>query len=172
MDKADPPETKPALPREAARPDRLRPVSPEALAQILSAHRLYLETGRQQGRRGDLSAADLAGCDLSGKALRRIKLDHARLRNANLANANLQRANLIGADLRGACLTGADLEGARLSGANLDAAELDAATLVGADLEFALMTKAQPSRGPPGSRRSQGGAAWWRVPGRRIIATG
>jgi uncharacterized protein YjbI with pentapeptide repeats len=80
MEKADPPETKPALPREASRPGRLRAVSPEALAQILSAHRIYLETGREQGTRADLSAAELEGCDLSGKALRRIKLDHALLR--------------------------------------------------------------------------------------------
>ena len=102
MEKADLSKTKPALPGEASRPDRPRAVSLEALEQILSAHRIYLETSREQGTRADLSAADLTGCDLSGKALRRIKLDHALLRNANLAYANLQKANLIGADLGGA----------------------------------------------------------------------
>ena len=35
MEKADLSKTKPALPREASRPDRLRAVSLEALAQIL-----------------------------------------------------------------------------------------------------------------------------------------
>jgi hypothetical protein len=49
MEKGDSPETKPALPREVSRPDRLRAVSPEALAQILSAHRIYLETGPGAG---------------------------------------------------------------------------------------------------------------------------
>src|ERR1700704_4532498 len=107
MEKADPPERKPALSREASRQDRLRAVSLEALARILSAHRIYLETGRAQGMRADLSAADLTGCDLSGKALRRIKLNHALLRNANLAYANLQRENLTGDDWGGACLPGA-----------------------------------------------------------------
>jgi hypothetical protein len=108
--------------RETSRSTLLRTVSPEELAQILSAHFLYLETGRKRGKRGNLSATDLAGHDFSGGNLRRIKLDHALLRSAMLARANLQRANLIGADLEGAYLTGANLEGARLSGANLQGA--------------------------------------------------
>ena len=109
--------------RDTSRPTLLRAVSLEELAQILSAHFLYLETARKRGKRGNLSATDLAGHDFSGENLRRIKLDHALLRNAKLAGANLQRANLIGADLEGAYLTGANLEGARLSGANLKGAE-------------------------------------------------
>jgi len=50
MEKADPPETKLALPREASRPDRLHAVSLEALAQILSGNRIYLKTSRSRGR--------------------------------------------------------------------------------------------------------------------------
>ena len=63
MEKADPSETKSALPRDASRPDRLHAVSLEALAQILSGNRIYLETSRQQGTRADLSAADLSLAD-------------------------------------------------------------------------------------------------------------
>src|SRR5258706_3031603 len=127
---------------EAVRPARLQAVLPAELARILAAHRLYLETNRKHGTRGNLSAADLRGCDLSGQTLRRIRLDRALLWNVNLANADLQRANMIGADLRGACLTSAKLEDARISGANLEAATLEAAVLIGADLEFATMPKA------------------------------
>src|SRR5262249_24440800 len=127
MAKVLPSEVNHAAHHEAARPARLRAVSRDELAHILTAHRLYLETERKQGKRGDLGAADLTGFDPSGEALRRIRLDHAILRNVSLARADLQRANLIGADLRGACLTGTDLGAARMSGANLEAANLDGA---------------------------------------------
>ena len=127
---------------KAARSTRLHAVSPEELARILAAHRLYIQSGRKRGTRANLSAAELAGHDLSGMLLRRIKLDHALLRNANLAAADLQQANLIGADLRGARLAGADLGAARISGANLQAADIEEAVLVGADLEFAMMARA------------------------------
>ena len=113
MAKADPSDATQASHREAARPTRLRRVSREELAQILTVHRRYLETNRRQGKRGNLAATDLAGHDFSDAVLRRLKLDHALLRGANLARADLQRANLAGADLQGACLTGADLGGAR-----------------------------------------------------------
>jgi len=124
MAKADPSEGSLGSHRAASRPARLHAVSLEELEQILTAHRLYLETNRKQGTRANLSATDLTGRDFSGKVLRRIKLDHTLLRNVNFAHANLQRANLIGADLRGACLTGTDLGDARMSGANLEAAVL------------------------------------------------
>ena len=141
MVKADHSDASHASHRETWQPARPRKVSPEELAQILSAHRLYLETNRREGRRGNLSATDLAGYDLAGGVLRRIKLDHALLRGANLARADLQQANLVGADLEGACLTGADLGRARLSGTNLEGAKLEGALLVTADLEFAVMTR-------------------------------
>ena len=47
--------------RDTSRPTLLRTVSPEELAQILSAHFLYLKTVRKRGKRGNLSATDLAG---------------------------------------------------------------------------------------------------------------
>ena len=50
MEKADLSKTKPALPGEASRPDRLRAVSLKALELILSAHRIYLERAGSKGR--------------------------------------------------------------------------------------------------------------------------
>jgi hypothetical protein len=85
----------PAPDREAAPPVGLRAVSPDEFAHTLAAHRLYLETNRKQGMRGDLSATNLTGHNFSNAVLRRIKLDHALLRNVDFTRANLERANLI-----------------------------------------------------------------------------
>ena len=133
MAKRGPPDATQAPRREAAPPTRLRRVSREELAQILTVHRLYLETNRRQGKRGNLAATDLAGHDFSDAVLRRMKLDHALLRSANLAGADLRQANLVGSDLEHACLTRADLGGARISGANLEGAQLEGAVLIAAD---------------------------------------
>lgn len=75
--------------------------SSNELAQILTAHCLYVDTNRQQGARANLSMAELYGQDFSSTMLRRAKLDHAILRSVNLVQADLQQANLIGADLTG-----------------------------------------------------------------------
>ena len=59
MTKADPSDATQASRREAAQPTRLRRVSREELAQILTVHRQYLETNRRQGKRGNLAALAL-----------------------------------------------------------------------------------------------------------------
>lgn len=57
----------------------LKTYTPAELAEILTQHRLWRETGGDQGARADLTDANLAG--------------------ANLTDANLARANLDGATL-------------------------------------------------------------------------
>ena len=74
MAKADPSDATQASYRKAAQPTRLRRVSREELAQILTVHRLYLETNRGQGKRGNLAATDLAGHDFSDAILGRPPL--------------------------------------------------------------------------------------------------
>src|SRR5258708_22456339 len=76
MVKASPSDADHAWRRDTSRLTLLRTVSLEELAQILSAHFLYLETARKRGKRGNLSTTDLAGHDFSGGDFRRIKLDH------------------------------------------------------------------------------------------------
>ncbi len=61
MVKTSPSDANHASRRDPAQPTLLRAVSLEELAQILSAHFLYLETALKRGKRGNLSATDLAG---------------------------------------------------------------------------------------------------------------
>src|SRR3954447_4722838 len=74
-----------------------RILSRDQVEQILSAHRLYVETERRQGRRADFGSADLSELNFSGLNLRRAKMDHAVLKGADFTRAQLQRANFIGA---------------------------------------------------------------------------
>ena len=74
-------------------------VTKSELDQILTAHKLWLETDGKEGERADLAAADLANVDLRG-----ANLTGANLANTNLANANLRNAGLANADLRSANL--------------------------------------------------------------------
>ncbi len=109
-------------------------MTPEKLAEILAAHKLWLN-GEEGGVRANLSGANLSGADLSG----------ADLREANLSGANLHKADLSGADLSWANLSGADLGEANLSGANLHKADLSGANLSGAGLSEANLHKADLS---------------------------
>jgi hypothetical protein len=68
------------------------------LADVLAAHRLWLE-GNAAGVRANLAEADLAGVNLAGVNLARANLAEADLAWANLADANLRGADLAGANL-------------------------------------------------------------------------
>ena len=133
---------------------QLREISKEKLAQILEAHRKWVESEGKEGKRLDLSHANLQEANLRNANLQGAQVFHANLQEANLSHANLQEAdlfrtnlqgavlhganlqgaNLIGANLRGAYLVGANLQGAWLSGANLQGTRLDEANLQGANL--------------------------------------
>ncbi len=82
-------------------------MTPEKLAGILAAHKLWLNDEEGGGK------ADLSWADLRGANLREANLSGADLREANLIGANLREANLIGANLSGADLSGANLSGAK-----------------------------------------------------------
>ena len=92
-------------------------MTPEKLAEILAAHKLWLNN-EEGGVRADLSGANLSGANLRG-----ANLSWANLSEANLSGANLRGANLSGANLRGANLRRADLSGANLFEANLSRAK-------------------------------------------------
>ena len=72
-------------------------MKPLKLKVILEQHRLWVQSGRKQGKRANLQDAYLRGACLQG---------------ACLAGANLRDAYLRGACLQGAYLRGADLQGA------------------------------------------------------------
>ena len=111
-------------------------MTPEKLAEILAAHKLWLN-GEKGGVRANLSEADLSGANLSRANLSGADLSGANLSRANLSGANLSRANLSWANLSGADLSGANLSRADLSGANLSRADLSRANLSGANLSEA-----------------------------------
>jgi uncharacterized protein YjbI with pentapeptide repeats len=112
-------------------------------ALTLDQHRLWIETGGQQGSRGDLSGLNLTGADLTGVNLQGAQLTKTIFRDADLSMANLRGAILVEADLREANLLGAEFSGANLMGANLYGAEgLWAGRLGGTNLFDATLPEA------------------------------
>ena len=92
-------------------------MKPSELKAILEQHRLWIESGREQGKRANLWGAYLRGANLLGADLQGANLGYAALPGANLRGAILQDAFLQGADLQGADLWDANLHGANLVGA-------------------------------------------------------
>ena len=84
--------------------DTLRKISIDELKTILDQHKLWLDSGEQDGKRADIYRGNLRGAILKG-------------------------ANFSGADLSGASLFGANLSGAKLSGANLNGMNLTNASV-------------------------------------------
>ncbi len=98
------------------------PAAPSDLlefAQVLDQHRLWVESGGNEGVRGQFAGANLAEVDLTGANLQGAELQKVSLRGADLSMANLRNANLVEADLRDANLLGTEFSGANLMGANL-----------------------------------------------------
>jgi uncharacterized protein YjbI with pentapeptide repeats len=109
-------------------------------ASILDQHRLWVESGGDEGTKADLSGANLENADLTGVNLQGAILQRANLRNADLSMANLRGASLMQADLCNANLLGAELRGANLMGATLYGAEgLWLGRLGGANLYDAML---------------------------------
>lgn len=129
-----------------------RPIGEEELKRILEEHQRWIDSGRKEGKRADLSGADLSKADLnqaelseanlSGADLTGANLTEANLAGANLSTANLSWALLIEADLIEANLCGANLSYAHLSGADLSRADLSKANLEMADLNWAQLSGA------------------------------
>ena len=90
-----------------------------SLAQILSAHATWSQSGGRTGERADLNSIDLSGLDLRG-----ADLGAAVLRGTNLAGALLAMTDLSLVDARGANLASSDLRGAKLERATLSNAIL------------------------------------------------
>ncbi len=110
------------------------------LAAILDQHKIWVESGGDEGTKADLSGVNLENADLTGVNLQGAVLQRANLRNADLSMANLRGALLVQADLCNANLLGAELRGANLMGATLYGAEgLWLGRLGGANLYDAML---------------------------------
>ena len=110
------------------------------LAAILDQHRIWVESGGDEGTKADLSGVNLENADLTGVNLQGALLQRANLRNTDLSMANLKGASLMQADLCNANLLGAELRGANLMGAQLYGAEgLWLGRLGGANLYDAML---------------------------------
>jgi len=93
------------------------------LAEILDQHKLWVESGGEQGRRADLSGANLGEADLTGVNLQGARLHKTNFERADLSMANLRGAMLVQANLSHANLLGTEFGGANLMGANLYGSE-------------------------------------------------
>jgi len=93
------------------------------LASILDQHRVWVESGGEQGTKADLSGFDLENADLTGANLQGAVLQRANLRGADLSMANLRHASLVQADLCNTNLLGTEFRGANLMGATMYGAE-------------------------------------------------
>jgi len=110
------------------------------LAAILDQHKIWVESGGDEGRKAELSGVNLENADLTGVNLQGAILQRANLRNTDLSMANLRGASLVQADLCNANLLGAELRGANLMGATLYGAEgLWLGRLGGANLYDAML---------------------------------
>ena len=110
------------------------------LAAILDQHKIWVESGGDEGSKAELSGVNLENADLTGVNLQGAILQRANLRNADLSMANLRGASLVQADLCNANLLGAELRGANLMGATLYGAEgLWLGRLGGANLYDAML---------------------------------
>lgn len=110
------------------------------LAAILDQHRIWVESGGDEGTKADLCGVNLENADLTGVNLQGAFLQRANLRNADLSMANLKGASLVQADLTNVNLLGAELRGANLMGAQLYGAEgLWLGRLGGANLYDAML---------------------------------
>lgn len=109
-------------------------------AEVLDQHKLWVESGGEEGKRADLSGVNLANADLTGVNLQGAVLDKAKLQGADLSMANLRGASLVRADLRETTLLGTELHGANLMGATVYGAEgMWIGRLGGANLFDALL---------------------------------
>lgn len=110
------------------------------LASILEQHRLWVESGGDEGAKADLTGANLQNADLTAANLQGAILQRANLRGADLSMADLRHATLVQADLCDANLLGAELRGANLMGAQLYGVEgLWLGRLGGANLYDAML---------------------------------
>jgi uncharacterized protein YjbI with pentapeptide repeats len=95
-----------------------------SLAQILSGHAVWTQSGGSTGQRADLGGVDLSGANLRNVDLGAAIMRGAILRWADLSGALLAMADLSLVDAREANLANADLRGAKLERATLSHATL------------------------------------------------
>ena len=69
----------------------------EELAEIISLHREWLQSGNKSGRRADLSGASLKMANLTRTTLAGANLENANLIGATTTAADFSEAYLVGA---------------------------------------------------------------------------
>lgn len=99
----------------------MKKLSSEELQKIIADHKLWIESGRSEGKRAALHNTNLSGVSLIG-----VDLDHANLSGSNLTFADLEESSF-----QGACFSGADLSGASFRSACLQDTLMDGATMTG-----------------------------------------
>jgi uncharacterized protein YjbI with pentapeptide repeats len=106
---------------------------------VLRAHKAWLLSHGQSGKRADLSFMDLRSAPLDNADLTGAIMFGADLQGSSLNNTKLCGAFMPFADLSGTTCTNTDFRHAKLMAANLRNADMRTARLEGADLKEALM---------------------------------
>ena len=115
------------------------------LADMLASHKIWLESGGDQGCRGDFRGMRFTGTPLCGK-----NLEEADLRRAVFARTDVRNANFRNADLREAVFDGCNMSGADFSGANLAGFSVDKSTIGPVSREFAnALAQIAERKSPP-----------------------
>jgi len=128
---------------EVSPADETRGISLLDLAEVLDQHKIWVESGGDNGVKADLCGVNLAHAYLTGVNLQGAFLNKANFRGADLSLSNLRGASLVQADLRDTNLLGTELRGANLMGATLYGAEgLWVGRLGGTNLFDAMLPEA------------------------------
>ena len=113
-------------------------ISASELKKALGDHNRFL-TGKQNGRRLNLSLKSLGGVKLGGINFTEAELTGTDFSSCNLAGSNFTGANLFCADLSGANLCKVMFIKCDLRGARFDDAHLSEASFHGADCREGIM---------------------------------
>lgn len=110
------------------------------LQEILTAHKLWIQSAHCRGQRADFRNKNLRGVGLDDADLDSAMFQGADLcgvwaMNANFASANFSGANLEMAKVQGSCFSVADFSRANLNNAGFDESNLECAILTGATME-------------------------------------
>lgn len=127
---------------------KLKDITHEELNEILAQHKLWLESGKKEGKCADLSRYNLCNVNFSGLDLRDINFSYSRFDSAYLDGANLSGSECRGADFVWAKMTRTNFSNAILNRcimsssnlrlANFTNAQMFRTTLEGAELSMSI----------------------------------
>ena len=116
---------------------RMKTIADEELAEIIEKHQKWVETGRAEGERADLSNTDLNHKNFSFKNLQGADFSYSDLSYAIFSDANLNGTHFEGAEADHTKFIRATLTGAHFWSTNLHDSDMKLSELPYADMHDA-----------------------------------